>query len=323
MGDGLKIGLLGCGGIGRVHADRLAALGNPVSAFLDSDPVRAGELGGLYGGRVLPGFDAMLNECGAVIIATPPYLHTSPVCAAAGAGRHIFAEKPLCLTLEDAGTIGRSLSASRGVFMAGYVLRFFPAFRALREAYAAGAIGRLVSVRDRRMSSWKYWESAWLGDPAKSGGMTVEFFTHDLDWLLWVGGMPRRVLGRTAKSYPGGESAIEDNVWAWLDFPQGTGTGEASWTTTPDSSLQEITGETGSVVSGNGRIRLVREGRDSELKTPGEEPYLAQMREFLSCIREGRPPMPGFTEASRVLAVALAVQESARTGFPVTLPPPA
>jgi len=322
MGGKPRIGLLGCGGVGHEHADRLAALGNPATAFLDADPARAGELAEKYRGRSLPGLEALFNECDTVIIATPPYLHTAQILEAARAGKNIFAEKPLCLSLPDADAIGGALENSKGRFMIGYVLRFFPGFRAMREAFSSGALGSLVSVRDKRMSDRTYWDSPWLGDPAKSGGMTVEFFTHDLDWLLWVGGMPRRVLGRTSKAYPGTDSSIEDNVWTWLDFSRGSGTGEASWTTAPASSFQEIVGDRGFVISDNGKTKIIRNGLAAALETPGEEPYLAQMREFISCITEGRNPVPGFAEARRVLAVALAIQESSRTGLPITLSAP-
>jgi len=325
MGETPRIGLLGCGGIGKVHADSLAALGQPLAAAADADPTRAGELAGKYGCRPLPDLAALLNETDAVIIATPPYLHAEQVIAAAHSGKHVFAEKPLCLTLADAARIGKALASSRGKFMIGYVLRFFPLFRTVREKLASGALGKLVACWDRRFSEWPFHENRWLRDPAKSGGMTVEFFTHDLDWLRWVGGFPVGVSGWTYKAYQGTESAIEDNVWATLKFARGLGTGAASWTSPLTSSALGILGEEGSISSVDGRPPVMRRrgGTEEILPLDGEEPYRAQMREFLACLAEGRDPSPGFSEARDALAIALAVQESARTGAPVVPARPA
>jgi myo-inositol 2-dehydrogenase/D-chiro-inositol 1-dehydrogenase len=319
MKGGLRIGVVGCGGVAREHAGKLAELGNPPSGWFDSDPSRARALAEQFGGRALPSLDALVESSDAVIVATPPNSHAEQVVAAARAGRHIFCEKPLCLSLAEADSIGTALGRSRGAFMIGYVLRFFPAFRALHQVLASGELGGLVSISDRRISPRNYWETAWLCDPAISGGMTVEYFTHDLDWVLWSGGMPRRVLGRTSREYEGPGSAIEDNVWAWLDFARGSAVAEASWTRPQAGSLQEIFGTAGTARSDGGNSTVTSGGKTRALDTPGEDGYLAQMREFLACIREGRAPEPGFTAGRQALAVARAIQESSRTGHPVAL----
>lgn len=315
-----KIGVVGCGGVAQEHAVKLAELGNPPAGWFDSDPARAAALAGKFGGRALTSLNDLIEASDAVIVATPPIAHAGQVVAAARAGRHIFCEKPLCLSLAEADTIGAALKGARGAFMIGYVLRFFPVFRALHQVLASGKLGGLVSITDRRISPRNYWETAWLGDPAISGGMTVEYFTHDLDWVIWSGGMPRRVLGRTSREYRGTGSAIEDNVWAWLDFARGSAVAEASWTRPQAGSFQEIMGTDGTARSVEGQATITADGSTLRLETPGEDGYLAQMREFLSCIREDRAPEPGFTAGRQALAVARAVQESARTGHPAMLP---
>ncbi len=79
-----------------------------------------------------------------------------------------------------------------------------------------------------------------------------------------------------------------------------------------------ILGEDGSIFSVDGKPPVMkrRGGSEEILPLDGEEGYRAQMREFLACLAEGRDPSPGFPEARDALAVALAVQESARTGAP-------
>lgn len=318
MAENLKVGLLGCGGIGKIHAEALAAIGRPLHAVADADPKRAEGFGKASGARALPGLPALMNECDAILVCTPPGTRADQVSAAAGAGKHVFAEKPLCLTLEEAGRIGKAVSASRGTFMIGYVLRFFPLFRLFLERFRAGDLGPLVSCWDRRFSEWPYYETAWLRDPAQSGGITVEFFTHDVDWLLAVGGFPERVTGWEAKAYPGKESGIADNVWATLEFARGTGVGGASWTSSRPSSALGILGTEGSLVSTDGGAPVMKtRGKGQEtLALDGPEPFQAQMREFLACAEEGRRPPAGFAEARDALAVTLAIREAARTGAP-------
>lgn len=314
----MRIGLLGCGGIGKIHADALAALDRPLHAVADADPARAKAFAEGCGAKALPGLSALIEESDAVLVCTPPGTHADQITAIAAAGRHVFTEKPLCLSLEDADRIGRAVSASRGTFMIGYVLRFFPLFRLFLERFRAGDLGELVSCWDMRFKEWDYYRTKWLSDPAQSGGITVEFFTHDIDWLLAVGGFPGRVAGWEYKAYPGAEAAIADNVWATLSFARGVGTGATSWTCPRPTMSQGIIGTLGSLTSSDGAASVLKLSGKEDRVFPldGPEPFQAQMAEFLACAAEGRRPPAGFAEARDALAVTLAIREAARTGAP-------
>lgn len=146
--------------------------------------------------------------------------------------------------------------------------------------------------------------------------MTVEFFTHDLDWLVWVGGMPKRVFGWNRKVNPTPESAIEDNIAVTLTFEQGVGMGSASWTSPHGSSSFGILGEKGSAIFSKGGPPSVKylDGVEEKIELPDEDGYVLEKEEFFRCIEENRNPSLGFEAARRALAVALAAQQSARSG---------
>lgn len=69
-------------------------------------------------------------------------------------------------------------------FMLGYVLRFTHPFRLLHDTLASGELGDLVSCWCRRYMPWNP-AGRWYGEQDKSGGVTVDLFSHDLDWLRW------------------------------------------------------------------------------------------------------------------------------------------
>jgi len=185
----LKVGIIGAGRIGRLHAENLVRRGPGVEVVAVADVVEeaarscAGELGIplAYGdpASILedPGIDA-------VLICSSTDTHAPLIEQAAEAGKHIFCEKPIAL---DPDSIDRALAAvERGgvVFQVGFNRRFDPSFAAAREAVAAGRIGRphLLKITSR--------------DPAPppieyikvSGGIFLDMTIHDFDMARFLMG---------------------------------------------------------------------------------------------------------------------------------------
>jgi len=141
----VRVGVIGCGGIGRWHATNLRQLpGVLLVAVADPDRGAREAAGRAFGVPALESAEALLTreDIELVSICTPPAAHAALIEAAAAAGKHVLVEKPMATTLADAD---RALAACRthGVRL-GVVhqQRAHSAVRALHELVTRGAFGR-------------------------------------------------------------------------------------------------------------------------------------------------------------------------------------
>ena len=154
---------------------------------------------------------------------TPHHLHLPYVVAAANAGRHVLVEKAIAHTVAAADELIEACRV-RGVTLAGiFQNRFTPAARRLREAVAGGVLGRVflasVTVKEHRAPGY-FLDSPWRGRKAEAGGGVLMIQAiHMIDLLLWVLGMPRRVVAHTRTAVHDVE--VEDVAVGLLEFESG------------------------------------------------------------------------------------------------------
>jgi len=227
-----------------------------------------------------------------------------------------------------------------GVVLGGiFQNRFTPAARSLKQAVHGGELGRifLASVRVKLRRAPEYFARApWRGrrDEAGGGVLMIQAI-HTLDLLLWVLGMPRRVLGWTATAVLAVE--VEDVAAAILEFPGGAvATLEATTAAFPENPPElEIHGDRGTAALFDSRgflsfwaSTLDRPGslperwrrqaagfREQAASTPSQaaiEPHAENIRDFVAAVREGRPPLVDGAEARKSLVVIEAVYRSAQ-----------
>lgn len=213
----LRVGLVGCGFIGRVHSLGLWALrtagvgGAAVTAVCDDDADRAASLARPNGAAVAD-LDALASSVDAVYVCTPTAGHIDAVRAAARAGAAVYCEKPLGRDLEGARDVARVLASTP--HQVGLVLRCAPVFQCLRDVLASGRYGRPMSavLRDDQFFPISgHYASAWRADVDVAGGGTlIEHSIHDLDLLRWLLGEVSEVSGRTSSFF--GHRGVEDNA---------------------------------------------------------------------------------------------------------------
>ncbi|MFN7002093.1 MAG: inositol 2-dehydrogenase [Roseinatronobacter sp.] len=182
----LRIGILGCGRIGQVHARSIKALdGARVVAVADAIPAAAQALATTTGADVRD-VETILSasDVDAVIIGTPTDSHFGQIMGAAKAGKAIFCEKPVDMSVGNIRTCMQAVTASGVVFMTGFNRRFDPNFAALRTRLRAGDIGaaELVSItsRDPSPPPVSYIE--------RSGGLFRDMMIHDFDTARFLMG---------------------------------------------------------------------------------------------------------------------------------------
>lgn len=224
----LRIGLVGCGHIGTVHAYALQQLweaelvdARVVSTF-DCDPERAERVARHHGGTAAESLDALLDRVDVVWICTWTAGHLEPVEAAVARELPVFCEKPLAPTLEGCERVAAALG--RVPHQVGLVLRWSPVFERAAELVASGRYGRpLATVMrdDQYFPIQGLYGSTWRADVELAGGGTlIEHSIHDLDLLRWLLGDPVEVSARTAATF--GHRGIDDVASVTLAYDDGS-----------------------------------------------------------------------------------------------------
>jgi predicted dehydrogenase len=224
----IRVGLVGSGHIGTVHAYALQQLTDAglvdakLTATFDADPARAARVARHHGGEAAPTLDALLDRVDAVWVCTWTAGHLFAVEAAAERGLPIFCEKPLAPTYAECERVAAALV--RVPHQVGLVLRWSPVFQAASEIIAAGTYGRpLATVMrdDQYFPVQGMYGSTWRGDVTAAGGGTlIEHSIHDVDVLRWLLGDPSTVSARTTSRY--GYAGIEDAASVAFGYHDGS-----------------------------------------------------------------------------------------------------
>jgi predicted dehydrogenase len=268
------------------------------------------------------------DEIDAVDICLPTPIHRDVAERAFAAGKHVFLEKPLALTAEDAEAIVRAAEQSGGIFMVGLVLRFWPEYVELHRLVERGELGRPRAVFTQRLSPPADWAD-WLRDRTQSGGTPVDLMIHDFDQMDALLGTPRTVYA--SEPEPG-------HVHAVVEYEAGSGIAEGSMAmprSYPFSSDIRVLGDRGvaeyafsaAPVEGEGNIGASSSARglrvypaDGDVRVEpieAADPWGPEIDYFVSCLEAGRQPEQGTgAQALAALRVSLAAARSLESGRP-------
>ena len=180
----MNVAVFGAGRIGKIHAGNLVLQpGANLKYVSDINTQAAQELAKQHRAQVAD-IDGVLADpsIGAVLIASSTDTHADLIMRAAAAGKAIFCEKPVDLTLERAKACARAVADAGVTCMIGFQRRFDPTFSALKTRLAAGEIGDpemlIVTSRDPGAPPVSYIKS--------SGGIFKDMLIHDFDIFRWI-----------------------------------------------------------------------------------------------------------------------------------------
>ncbi|MFI7135863.1 inositol 2-dehydrogenase [Nonomuraea sp. NPDC050153] len=326
----VRLGLIGCGRIGRVHADsidvhpraELVRVCDPVESAAHEVGARYGTAWGTDPGAVLgdPSIDA-------VVVASPTPTHVDLLTRAVRAGKAVLCEKPIDLDLARVESCRSEIGELADRVMVGFNRRFDPSFRDIRARVAAGEVGALEQLviisRDPAPPPAAY--------VATSGGLFRDMTIHDFD-------MARFFLGEVVEVTATGANLVSDEIAAAGDIDgavvvlRGAQGALASITNSRrcafgyDQRLEAF-GELGMLSAANQLPTSVRfSGADrTEVAAPYfnffldryTPAYRAEMDHFVTAVESGAVPSPGFDDGQAALVLAEAASESLRTGTTV------
>jgi predicted dehydrogenase len=337
-----RILINGLGFMGSMHAAAYATIpGASVVGVVDAFPETArarADRAGLAGVPVFATLaDALAKTPADIVdICLPTHLHTDACVEALEAGRHVFCEKPLALSLGEIEKIRAARDRSGAFFQVGHVIRFWPEYQAFEAFYRGGSAGRLRSLTLQRRSARPAGAGNWLADPSRSLGAALDLHIHDTDYLLHLLGTPAAVDTRgirengawnhvfTDYRYEGGPIARAEGGW---DYP-------AKWGFL--MAFQAVFEEAAVEFDSNASptLRLVRAGAEPEplpfVSAGGKADaggnvsslggYINELAAFVACVASGRAPMVATLEdGAESVRVVLAEIASAEKSAQVSL----
>ncbi|MBW4439089.1 MAG: Gfo/Idh/MocA family oxidoreductase [Pleurocapsa minor GSE-CHR-MK-17-07R] len=213
------IGLAGAGAFGEFCLAAFAEVPQVrIAAVCDTDTERVHKYALQYGVPAYTELDAMLADPAVEIVAlnTPPAFHAGQGLAALHAGKHLFCEKPLAMTLAEGEALRvASVQAGKKITI-DYVMRHNPLWQAAVAVRASGILGRLLHMDlANHAAGLNLPASHWFWDKSKSGGIWIEHGVHFFDVLAWVAGTNGTVTSAQAFTNAAGQ---EDRVEALAQY---------------------------------------------------------------------------------------------------------
>jgi UDP-N-acetyl-2-amino-2-deoxyglucuronate dehydrogenase len=340
----VHVGILGAGNISDTHARAaLDVPGGRIAAVHGENHEKAERLAAKYGGTHYRELDSFLahRPMDLVAIGSPSGRHASQVIAAAHAGLHVLAEKPLGITTAEIDRMNAECErcgVRLGVFFQD---RCQPDFVRLKAFLDAGGLGRVVLAtahvkwyRPPEYYAASRWRGTWALD---GGGAVMNQGIHTLDLLLWLLGDVVRIQAATQTALHAIE--VEDTAVAVLEFrSDALGTYEATTTAFPgDRRRVEISAAQGTIRIEHDRVvaadfrpgaaPFAVSGSASAAESAASpvvsdaSPHRRVLEDFLEAIRTGRRPACDGREGRRSVELVQALYASARTGEAITLSP--
>lgn len=323
----VKVGVLGAGYIGRIHAQNLRGDNRvAVTGIVDVVPRAAERLAADVSSRPLPSLDGLLDAgIEALYVTTPNTQHVEPVLAALAHDVHVFSEKPMAASLADAGRIRDAALRSKGIYQIGFNRRFANVYRFARRLIDDGRLTPLVAQMKHNRGELR--QPPWTADPAVTGGFLYETPVHLFDLTRFFFGEVAEIQGWARRSV----YSELDGFTMLLRCAGGvitsfTSVAHTSWLF--PSERIEIYGEHKSVVTEeiehaafSPGMRDQAEGIDCRaMPFEVKAGYVTEDRLFIDAILGARPPAVTAEDGYRATELVEACYRAAREGKPISLP---
>lgn len=219
MTQPIGIGLIGAGAFGEFCLAAFSEMPEVrIAAVADLDASRARSLASQYGAAAYGSLDELLADASVEIVAlnTPPYLHETQGLAAIAAGKHLFCEKPLALTVGGGAALIEAAEVRGLRLTVDYVMRRNPLWAAVAGLRKSGILGRLLHMSlTNHAAGLNLPDSHWFWDVAKSGGIWIEHGVHFFDAFAWVVGIKGEIVASRQFARPDG---VVDRVEALAQY---------------------------------------------------------------------------------------------------------
>jgi len=341
----VRVGIIGSQFISSVHAEALSHCPHAELVAVASPTVgHAENLARRYGiAHVCRDHRELLAipDIQMVVLGIPNDLHCPVTLDAAGAGKHVVVEKPLCLNLAEADQMIGACRNAGVKLMYAEELCFAPKYARLKRLLDSGALGRATLIKQSEKHDGPHAAHFWDVDRS-GGGVTMDMGCHAIQFFRWMLGDSAitSVYAQMSTQVHGERTRGDDNAILILEFEGGvTCVAEESWTKPGGmDDRAEVYGSEGvaygDLLHGNAIETYSLNGYDYAVEKSGSTKgwsftmyeenwnygFHAEMAHFVDCVQNDRPPLVTGEDGRAVMEAVFAAYESARTGRKVLLP---
>ncbi len=319
----MRVGIVGCGGMGGVHANKYALMPDVELSVFDVDTAKAESFCAARNIKRADSLSDLLRDCEAADVCLPTPVHREVAIKCLRAGRPTLVEKPMARSMADCQAMIAESKSSGSMLVPAHVVRFFPEFRAAHDVIAAGKIGVPASIRLRRGGGAP--KAEWFLDVDQSGGILLDLAVHEFDWLNWTLGRPKLVTSRSVRLGDRVKDADFRGDYALTTISYDNGCVahvESTWMDPAGFKVTiEACGSGGAVEYDSSRNPTLRVagGATENNYLPTDDPYYKQLRAFVDAATGKTAPAVTAEEGLLAVQVAEAAVTSARTGKPIAL----
>ena len=293
----INIAVIGCGMWGRNIARNCANLG-VLKNVVDNNPGRAGEFAQTFSTTASDYASVCADkDIHGVMISASARAHEQLATEALRAGKHVFVEKPMSLSLDSAKAMNTAAKEANRQLMVGHLIRYHPAFTELLSQVKGGAVGKLRHIQANRLA---------MGRIRNTESALFDLCPHDLSLILTLtGSLPTHVTCYGAAHITPG---IVDVVSTGLGFASGVSAGmTTSWVNPIKEHQLVVTGQTGSLLFDDtkpwpekltlfsdhitqvGELFVVERASPIHLPVEEKEPLKEEVAAFIEVCRTGQP----------------------------------
>lgn len=345
MKQPVRVGLIGTGFVGTIHAEAMRMVSEmELVAVASPSPGKAERFAKDNGiPRAFTDYHDLLaiKDIDVVSLCLPNDLHCEAALAAAGAGKHVICEKPLCRTLEEADRMIAACKKAGVLLMYAEELCFAPKYVRAKRLVEEGAIGRAFLVKQSEEHFGPH--MPWFWDVNRSGGgVLLDMGCHSIEFARWIFGKPPvvSVYANLGTRVHADKTRGEDHSFCIVEYEGNrVGMAENSWAKAGGVDDQcEIYGDSGftraDLLRGSSLLTYSEEGYGYAVEkaattrgytfTMYEEiwnyGFPQELRHFARCVQGLEQPIETGEDGREVLKIILAAYHSAGTGRRIAWP---
>ena len=322
----IKVGIIGAGYIGGVHALILARDERvQLTAIHDVDRERAEKLARTNDAQAAATPTEVIERCDAVYITAPNTEHVELTLAALDAGKHVFCEKPLAINISDAQSVFAKANGSKSLLQVGHNRRFAPVYATLKQLITEKHVPHSAHVK---MNRGELLNPVWTGDPSVTGGFLYETPIHMFDMMRFLFGEVESLHAIGSQH----EYRETDDFSVLLKFTSGfhatlATAADASWLF-PFERVEVfchhatfVTREMESLVCSTNLEGHFTEQSMQQLPREEKWGYVQEDRAFVDAILNHTPPLVTALDGLMSVELVNAVYESVRTNATIAVRP--
>lgn len=317
----VNVGIVGLGRWGRTLVDSVQGKSDKItfSHGVTRTPANAKDYCAEKGITLLDSYDALMADSSvdAVAIASPHTQHVEQIAKAAAAGKHVFCEKPLTLTVSDAQASAKACADAGVVLALGHNRRFLPATQEMKRMIDAGELGKLIHTEGNFSAPMTNQAGKWRADSAESpGGAMTSLGIHTADAMVYLCGRVRIIDSRSLRMV--NEHPVDDVTIMLMGFENGMQGYLGCLGATAYCFQLRVFGTKGWVEM-RGHNTLVKNmvGQAPEvIDYPGDDSVHDELEAFADAVSGGKPYLVTPEEAVHSVGILNAIVDSANRGSP-------